>query len=1021
MSSSIIVLSDRIKELSHSTGSGNLILDGAAPGFVGFSGIYAYNDVFYYGVTDGVDFEIGSGQYILSGSNNALRRYPRKSTNNNGLVNFGAGVKEVYVTYPGYSSVFTASGLGSFRTPAMSGLAFWGSEQILSYDSVVNWDSTNHRLGFNTTTPRYAIDIVGDGTYSVVMASGFIVGTSGVLFSGTASYSGGRQLEPFMRNTLNTDTGIDDLIGLSGNVSQTLYLKKQQPGSVFIGPVSGCIPPSSCVPDYPTFRNLVAEDIPDLSDLYVTQYAPSILGAVALYKQSGEIYYDDYLYFDATNNRLGVNNQSPAANLDVNGDAIISGVLRVGANLLVSGNLDVRGNITYVNSNNLAVFDKQIELGSLSGNAQYNDAGIDDGGIVLKSTVSDKKWTWRDSTDAWTTDQKISASGLIFSNGTLSGVYEAGSGLVLFGSQFRTGGTGNFSQLIFDSNIIRIGAGSSTTACCGNSSFIGTYAGRSSSGVSSSNFIGNMAGDEVYYCDYTNALGYQAGKFTKLSSYSSMIGTSAGLNASGAEYSNIIGYQAALSASGLASSNSIGREASYEARNCDYINSIGYRSAFQASGCGYSNFLGYRAGYSSDNLTFCNAIGYSAAQEISSSTYSDIFGTFAGYQAISPTYTSMFGAYAGYQSSGLDYATLIGRSAGGSASGCDYATMIGAYAGYNSSGCPNVVLVGNYTGRQASGADYSTILGYYAGSYSNDLKYSNIIGYDAGSRSQHSTYSNMIGTYAGKYSIDTDYSVINGYNAGYISKSCSYSVMVGGNAGQEASGCQSASIFGNSAGFQASGCNFLTAIGYRAGYRATGCDSTSMLGHFAGFNASGASASSFIGYGAGLQSTNARHSVFVGYYAGYGSSGNSQLSIKVGNSFTDWVSANSGTNNIMSICDTVMGVSDTKQLRIGASGTLSEVREATLSVKSTSGNVPTLKLVRNSGQSVGQLISTSGTSDTNTVINSNGLLRLPVFATLAAATGDIGAASVTNSGVVVIAENKLLVSNGSAWVSVSLS
>ena len=134
MSDQIIVLSDRIKELSHSIGTGSLRLDGAATGFSAFGDFYASGDALYYAVTDGTDYEVGSGQYMPDGSSNSLVRFPFRSTNSDNAVNFAAGVKEVYVTYPGQYAVFTASGLGPFKEPKPSGLAFWGSSQILCHD-----------------------------------------------------------------------------------------------------------------------------------------------------------------------------------------------------------------------------------------------------------------------------------------------------------------------------------------------------------------------------------------------------------------------------------------------------------------------------------------------------------------------------------------------------------------------------------------------------------------------------------------------------------------------------------------------------------------------------------------------------------------------------------------------------------------------------------------------------------------------------------------------------------------------
>ena len=63
MPDTIVILSDRIKELSNTTGTANLQLEGAATGFSAFGDFYSDNDYVYYAITDGTSYEVGSGQY----------------------------------------------------------------------------------------------------------------------------------------------------------------------------------------------------------------------------------------------------------------------------------------------------------------------------------------------------------------------------------------------------------------------------------------------------------------------------------------------------------------------------------------------------------------------------------------------------------------------------------------------------------------------------------------------------------------------------------------------------------------------------------------------------------------------------------------------------------------------------------------------------------------------------------------------------------------------------------------------
>ena len=135
----------------------------------------------------------------------------------------------------------------------------------------------------------------------------------------------------------------------------------------------------------PTFRALVADDLPDLSSVY----------------------------------------------LPISGGTVSS-------NLTISGNLTVNGTTTTVNSTTVSVDDKNIELGST---AQPTDQAADGGGITLKGTT-DHTWNWVNSTDAWTSSEHINlaAQKAYYINGTsvLSGS-ALGSGVT--GSSLTSVGT----------------------------------------------------------------------------------------------------------------------------------------------------------------------------------------------------------------------------------------------------------------------------------------------------------------------------------------------------------------------------------------------------------------------------------------------------------------------------------------------------------------------------------------------------------------------------------------------------
>jgi hypothetical protein len=273
----MIKLYDRIKERSYTIGDGNFVLSGAFSGFASFDSVYENGEILFYVANDGNNYELGSGKYVSA--NNSLQRFPIKSSNSNNKVNFPEGLKEVYVNYPATNSVFNGSGIDVI--PQHSGLPFWTSANSLSSENYFYIDAVNHRLGLNKPNPSVAIDIGGSNNYSHVKASGYTVGSSGIYFpsgnNGSSLYLGGTQLTHYERNEIDVNTGLASVIELSGTSNQYFLLRKQNAGTVFAGPPSGCIP--TCEPNYPTFRLLVSDDLPDLSNIYSTlEYTIEVSG-----------------------------------------------------------------------------------------------------------------------------------------------------------------------------------------------------------------------------------------------------------------------------------------------------------------------------------------------------------------------------------------------------------------------------------------------------------------------------------------------------------------------------------------------------------------------------------------------------------------------------------------------------------------------------------------------------------------------------------------------------------------------
>jgi hypothetical protein len=100
------VVKDRVKETTTTTSTGTVTLLGAATGFQSFAAIGNANSTYYAIVAQtGTEWEVGIGTYTSSGT--TLSRTTVLSSSNSGsLVNFSAGTKDVFVSYPAELAAF---------------------------------------------------------------------------------------------------------------------------------------------------------------------------------------------------------------------------------------------------------------------------------------------------------------------------------------------------------------------------------------------------------------------------------------------------------------------------------------------------------------------------------------------------------------------------------------------------------------------------------------------------------------------------------------------------------------------------------------------------------------------------------------------------------------------------------------------------------------------------------------------------------------------------------------------------
>jgi len=100
-----LVISDRVKETTTTTGTGTYTLGGAVTGFETFTANLSNSDTTYYACTDNTDFEVGIGTFTASGTTLA-RTTILASSNSNNAVSWSSGTRTIFCTLPASKTVF---------------------------------------------------------------------------------------------------------------------------------------------------------------------------------------------------------------------------------------------------------------------------------------------------------------------------------------------------------------------------------------------------------------------------------------------------------------------------------------------------------------------------------------------------------------------------------------------------------------------------------------------------------------------------------------------------------------------------------------------------------------------------------------------------------------------------------------------------------------------------------------------------------------------------------------------------
>jgi hypothetical protein len=178
-----LVLADRVRETSATTGTGTITLAGAVYGYQSFSAVGNANQTYYtiFDQTSGA-WEVGIGTYTSSGT--TLSRTTVLSSSNGGaLVNFGVGTKDVFVDYPAGRSVYrdTANTYTVQQAfDALTANSITLTTGTISAAPVNNTDIVNKQYADAIASGIHFHEAVSLATTAALPANTYNNGTSGV-------------------------------------------------------------------------------------------------------------------------------------------------------------------------------------------------------------------------------------------------------------------------------------------------------------------------------------------------------------------------------------------------------------------------------------------------------------------------------------------------------------------------------------------------------------------------------------------------------------------------------------------------------------------------------------------------------------------------------------------------------------------------------------------------------------------------------------------------------------------------
>lgn len=254
-------------------------------------------------------------------------------------------------TLPDFTGTFV---LG---TAAAGQVGYWTSANVQSGSNNLFWDIANNRLGIKTAAPSTELHVVGGARITGIGSANPVkVDSSGVLYSGTIGLATSEVsgVLPIANGGTNSSTALNNnriMVSSAGAIVEAAALTNGQLliGSTGAAPVAANLSQGAFASV--TITNGAGSITLDTVQDIRTSASPSFVNVTLSGKTPGSVLFagsggvvaqdNTNLFFDDTNNRLGIGTATPVRPLDVNGSSILRGAIRFADAAATSANLEM--------------------------------------------------------------------------------------------------------------------------------------------------------------------------------------------------------------------------------------------------------------------------------------------------------------------------------------------------------------------------------------------------------------------------------------------------------------------------------------------------------------------------------------------------------------------------------------------------------------------------------------------------------------------------------------------------------